>query len=181
MYYVYELVDPRTGVPGYVGITNNPKARHYQHLAMLDGNIEKNSWIRRLEKEEIAPTMRILDTASDRAHAELKERDWINFYLREGISLTNVRVASGRRPSSSLRSRFSFFKRLDRKWEEWQEGHVAFWSESRKREVVWSELSREDIIYQLRRFLSWISSEFPSKRDIIPLWEEEKIQEYREY
>lgn len=168
MYYVYELVDPRTGVPGYVGITNNPKARHYQHLALLDGNIKKNSWIRRLSKEGAEPNMRILDTAPNKEQAALKERHWISLYLKAGIGLTNIRNSGDERPSLSLRPSFSFFKRLDDEWENYQ----------REEALLWKRSSEGDMSGRLRLFAAQMRQSFPSKRSIISLWEEEKIQEY---
>lgn len=167
MYYVYELIDPRTGVPGYVGITNNPKARHYRHLALLDGNIKKNSWIRRLSKEGAEPVMRILDTAPNKEQAATKERSWINYYLKVRISLTNIRNSGDERPSLSFRPGFAFFKYLDEEWENYQREEAQLWRRSGK----------NDMVCRLRWFTSRMKQNFPSKRDVISLWEEQKIQE----
>lgn len=162
MYYVYELVDPRTGIPGYVGITNNPKARRAQHLYLLEDNPEKYAWVQRLRGQGINPIMRILDTASDRKQAEFKERHWINFYLETGISLTNIRGASDERPP--------FFKRLDDEWEAYQRESAILWKQ-------WGR-SREQMIDRVELFTGRMRVRFPSKKSILSLWEKQKLQEY---
>jgi hypothetical protein len=90
MYFVYELVDPRTDVTGYVGITNNPKKRHYEHLYGREGKGKKYEWIRYLQKEQIQPKMRILETVNNLEHAKTREQYWIQYYINSGIQLTNV-------------------------------------------------------------------------------------------
>jgi len=169
-YYIYELIDPRTDIPGYVGITNNPKVRHSQHLALRDGNIKKNSWVRRLVKEGVKPIIRILDTAPTKEQAASKERHWINSYLKAGVSLTNIRNSGDERPSLSLQSSFSFFKRLDYEWEEYQS--------TLERITQWKRSQESDMTGRIRQFTGTMRLWFPSKRNVISLWEEQKIQEY---
>ncbi len=168
MYYVYELVDPLTNEPRYIGITNNTKARYSQHLALRDGNIEKNSWVRRLAKQGVKPIMRILETAPTKEQAAAKERHWINSYLKAGISLTNIRNSGDERPSLTFRPTFSYFKRLDREWENYQ----------RENSLLWRRSNAINMVEEVQLFARWMRLRFPSKRSVISRWEEQKIQEY---
>jgi len=89
--FIYELYDPRTDIVGYVGITTDPNDRYKQHLGMIDGNRYKNSWISSILADSIKPGMRIREVIeNDDERAFLAEKYWINFYLEQGIKLTNI-------------------------------------------------------------------------------------------
>lgn len=90
MYFVYELVDPRTDVTGYVGITNNPNQRYYEHIEGRVGRGKKYEWIKRLQGEQTQPKMEILEITDDLEQARKREQYWIQYYLSKGTSLTNA-------------------------------------------------------------------------------------------
>lgn len=92
MYFVYELVDPRNSVTGYVGITNNPNKRYLEHIDERAGRGRKYGWISSLQEEGIQPKMKILEIVDDLEQARRQERYWIQRYLAEGIPLVNTRL-----------------------------------------------------------------------------------------
>ena len=47
MYFVYELVDPRNNVTGYISITNNPNQRYYDHIEGRERQRKRNKYRRR--------------------------------------------------------------------------------------------------------------------------------------
>lgn len=60
---IYALVDPRSGMARYVGKAVDPQARLRQHLqpAQLSRyRTKKNSWIKSLQSDGLAPEMVVL-------------------------------------------------------------------------------------------------------------------------
>ena len=90
LYFIYELVNSITGIPGYVGITNNPNLRHKQHLT-LDSNDKKIAWIQKTVSEGAEVKMNVLEVVDGEAKAREREKYWIRYYIEEGILLTNIR------------------------------------------------------------------------------------------
>jgi predicted GIY-YIG superfamily endonuclease len=90
MYFVYELVDPRTNVASYVGITNNPNQRYAEHMEGRVGRGKKYNWIKSLQEEETQPKMKILEVVDDAKQAKQQERHWIQHYISNGVQLTNA-------------------------------------------------------------------------------------------
>ena len=90
MYFVYELVDPRTDVAGYIGITDNPNRRYSEHIEGREGKGKKYNWIQRLQEEQIQPKMKILEIVDDLEQAKRQERRWIQHYLSKGTQLANT-------------------------------------------------------------------------------------------
>ena len=60
-YFVYALVDPRTDVVFYIGITNSINEQLKQHINYKDSNTEKRAWIQRLKEKNLVPSMKVLD------------------------------------------------------------------------------------------------------------------------
>src|SRR6266699_312185 len=60
MHLIYALVDPRTDVVAYVGITNNPNQRLQEHVEMKADNEKKNAWVQQLPTEQVVPKMKSL-------------------------------------------------------------------------------------------------------------------------
>lgn len=54
--WLYYLIDPRTQLVRYVGVTNNPKRRLTDHLK-AKGNSRKAKWIRALRKIGMSPIL----------------------------------------------------------------------------------------------------------------------------
>ena len=66
-YFVYELIDPRTDTPRYVGITATPNHRWRSHIDDSDTqNREKRAWIRELMEEGLVPDMQIIERVRTR-------------------------------------------------------------------------------------------------------------------
>ena len=97
--FVYELIDPRDGKPFYVGITNNPKMRLYQHTTRSfksrGGHFSLSQ--RRIQEIRNAghnPTMNILEQLENVTwrEAENCEMYWMHYrWYIDGIHLTNIR------------------------------------------------------------------------------------------
>ena len=88
-YFVYALVDPRTDVVFYIGITNSINERLKQHINYKDSNTEKRAWIQRLKEKNLVPSMKVLDMVKNRMAAVECEEYWIYYYLGQGVQLTN--------------------------------------------------------------------------------------------
>lgn len=101
LYFIYELIDPRTETVAYVGITTDPNSRLQQHVNCVDENNEKIEWIQQLQKEALEPRMKILEIVETREEAIEKEKQWIQYYLSKGVSLTNIKYASQRTENGS--------------------------------------------------------------------------------
>jgi len=89
--YVYALVDPRTGLIGYIGKSDYPNRRLRQHIedALEGTGTPKKRWIRELLVEHRkAPQMVILEQAEGRWRE--RERWWIAFGRKLGWPLTNA-------------------------------------------------------------------------------------------
>lgn len=87
-HYIYALVDPRTGQAAYIGYTNNPTKRLAQHMRQND-NPRRDKWVTELLKNGLKPAMQVLEIVSSVADAKKCETAWINWYLEQGVSLTN--------------------------------------------------------------------------------------------
>lgn len=92
LHFIYELYDPRTDTPGYVGLTGNPSQRYQQHIERRDGKAEKYEWVKRLLSEGVKPKLRILETVENRSEARIREKYWIKHYIEQGILLANTKL-----------------------------------------------------------------------------------------
>jgi uncharacterized protein YjhX (UPF0386 family) len=98
-YFVYELIDPRTDIPRYVGITATPNRRWRSHIDDSDTqNWEKRAWIRELMEEGLVPDMQTIERVRTREEALEREEYWIRHYLQQGIPLTNIAGTPSRTP-----------------------------------------------------------------------------------
>lgn len=96
-YYIYELIDPRTDTPRYVGITTTPNRRLRNHIDDSDTlNMEKRAWIRELMEEGLVPDMKIIEHVRTRKEALEREGYWIRHYLQQGIPITNIARTTSR-------------------------------------------------------------------------------------
>lgn len=89
MTYIYALIDPRNECVRYIGKTNNPKYREYQHLHRVDGCHHKVNWIKSLLKENLKPEFFILDLVDD-SEWQFWEGHYIHLYKSFGFYLTNA-------------------------------------------------------------------------------------------
>jgi hypothetical protein len=75
----------------YVGKSNNPKKRYYDHISLshLRTNTHKNNWIKSLLLNNNKPILNIIDEV-DKKDWQLWETYWIEKLKNEGNSLTNL-------------------------------------------------------------------------------------------
>jgi predicted GIY-YIG superfamily endonuclease len=90
LHFVYKLIDPRTGVVAYVGITDNPNRRFQAHLNDTKTNDGKRAWIEQLQSEHLEPRMEIIEIVETREEALEREKYWIQWYLQQGVTLVNI-------------------------------------------------------------------------------------------
>lgn len=85
-YWIYSLEDPFSKEVKYIGITNNPKKRLYEHLKDDRSNKHKHNWLRQIE---YSPTMIILGMECTLNQVRLKEKEFISYYRNKGNKLVN--------------------------------------------------------------------------------------------
>lgn len=90
MYYIYKLVDPRTNIAGYIGITNNLEVRLIGHLGRRDRNDRKNQWIEEIISSNLKIQMDVIETVASLEEARMREKHWIKAHISAGISLYNA-------------------------------------------------------------------------------------------
>jgi len=90
MVHIYALVETGKdiGEVRYIGITSNPIIRLTQHRQSTENN-DKGKWVSALRDEGKTVDMILLDTATSRDEAHIKENAWILFARTRGWSLTN--------------------------------------------------------------------------------------------
>ena len=90
LYFVYELIDPRTSEVRYIGITVHPTTRLHQHIQDHKTAGFKRTWLQELRNAAVKPVMRILEKVTTREAAKERERHWIRKYIAQGYNLVNV-------------------------------------------------------------------------------------------
>ena len=87
--YIYTLTDPNTNEIRYVGKSNNPQKRLYDHIHHSQiTHTHKNMWIKSLIKEGKLPILNIIDEVLIEEWQEY-EIYWIDKLKKEGHNLTN--------------------------------------------------------------------------------------------
>lgn len=92
MHYIYELVNPVTGTPFYVGQTNNLDARFNQHKYAALGNSNVtlvDQYINVMRRGGYDPIMNVIDETDSKEHVDELERYYINEYRLE-YNILNV-------------------------------------------------------------------------------------------
>lgn len=95
VFQVYVLVDPRDGLPHYIGCTTNPKRRLYAHLCAplsTEGNRRRRQWIEELREAGLRPRMLGLGEATGYSAATKLETEWIDRGRLKGWPLLNGRA-----------------------------------------------------------------------------------------
>ena len=90
---VYVLIDPRDGMPRYVGISKDPRSRLAQHMNEVEN--DKRAWLAELKRMGLSPELEVLETVFELEGqvdtvAEARERYWISNLLRSGAPLANI-------------------------------------------------------------------------------------------
>lgn len=91
MPYIYELCDPDTEQPRYVGRAKNPKERYYNHIAEAKaylGSDRKNEWINDCLQRGRQPLLKIVKETTE-AQQKQDESDHIGTLLAQGHDLLN--------------------------------------------------------------------------------------------
>lgn len=96
-YFVYALVDPRDGLPHYVGRTTNPALRMTAHISDLGryANKRKKAWILELKALGLRPELEVLEETYGAVDAHDGEAFWVAHGRRAGWPLTNGHGKSG--------------------------------------------------------------------------------------
>jgi len=88
--FIYTLSDPTTGKIRYVGKSNFPKKRYYNHISSCHRtHTHKNNWIKSLLKENKRPILNVVDEVPV-DDWQTFEKYWIDKLLEEGNELTNI-------------------------------------------------------------------------------------------
>ena len=89
--FIYELIDPETNKPRYIGKTNNPKKRLKKHLnecTKIGVWTPKNKWLLYLKRKGLIPIINIIDETQENNINEL-EINYIKKYRELYDDLTN--------------------------------------------------------------------------------------------
>ncbi len=87
--YIYALIDPDTNKIRYIGKSNNPTKRLYDHIHSCNlTNTHKNNWIKSLLEEDKKPIVKVLEEV-DMDDWQFYEKYWIN-KLKKNNPLTNL-------------------------------------------------------------------------------------------
>lgn len=89
MTYIYGLKDPRDGRIYYIGKSDKPKARLWQHMKDTDTNRFKAEWIADVVSDGHKPVLTILAEVQF-AEWEDAERRWIADGIKQKWPLTNI-------------------------------------------------------------------------------------------
>lgn len=90
--YIYALLDPREGIPRYIGKTLAPEQRFSEHLSLSetkDKNSAKGQWIASLLIKGYRPVMVLLDRVK-RTDEVQAEKQWIAHFEKLGVNLVNT-------------------------------------------------------------------------------------------
>jgi group I intron endonuclease len=90
--YIYALIDPRSKEIKYIGKSNNPRSRFYNHLLRDSGVFGK--WIKELKSLGFSPELQILEEV---LRDQWKEREtyWIEKLSKECTLLNQTRGGDG--------------------------------------------------------------------------------------
>lgn len=99
MIYIYTLSHPETGEVRYVGKTNGGQCRVKTHVAEANRGVRthKANWIRQLLREDLRPTLDIIDEYDGNDWAWL-EKYWIEQFKAWDFRLTNTSVGGENPP-----------------------------------------------------------------------------------
>ena len=92
MFYIYELIDPRTNETRYIGQTINVYDRLHSHFSEAKKrNSYKNIWLRKLLREGVIPILNVIDEIESDVY--FWEKFYIDLYMSWNIRLTNIAIS----------------------------------------------------------------------------------------
>lgn len=105
MIVIYEISDPTTSEPRYIGQTNNFLYRKNSHLSTARKCTNKGNWrlysfIKNLLNQDLQPVFTIIDIIENQL-ADLVEMYWIAQYKQWGFNLFNI-AEGGLRPTNRI-------------------------------------------------------------------------------
>jgi len=91
MPHIYALLDPRDGLPHYIGQAVSISKRYREHISACKDSKQtpKQEWLEDLRNNGAAPTIEVLEKVS-KTHVNDREVYWIQFGRRKEWPLTNV-------------------------------------------------------------------------------------------
>lgn len=91
MIYFYTLSHPTTNEIRYLGKTNNIKKRYNKHIneSIKSTTSHKKAWTNSLLKQNLKPTIEILDILGKNTNWQFQEQYWISQLKTWGFNLTN--------------------------------------------------------------------------------------------
>lgn len=187
-YYVYEFSYPEgmpelAGIIFYVGKGTSIQRLNNHLKEAADGcECRKCEAIRSIWDANLPVVRRIVfETVSEDDALQEEQR---RILLHRSPFLTNIQHTIEARKPTAMRKRnvqtvalhtqtvvserdaqISAFEHFDRQWEIYQQGRS----------------NKRVFFHELRVFAVKMMYDYPSKRRFVPLWEEEKIKEYKEY
>lgn len=88
--FIYVLKDPISFEVRYVGKSDKPTERLYEHIRKSKYNVNyKNNWINHLKKMGKSPILEIIDEV-DKSEWGEAEKKWVADYKNNGCLLTNL-------------------------------------------------------------------------------------------
>lgn len=85
--FIYELIDPITNTPRYIGKAKNPQTRFSGHINDKSGT-HKVNWIQSLLKQGLKPILNKIDEVPEK-EIDFWEKHYISLYKSWGFNLTN--------------------------------------------------------------------------------------------
>jgi hypothetical protein len=92
--YIYALIDPRDGAIRYVGKSDHPHVRFFQHMNDSGGSRRKGEWIESLKSLSLKPEVKILAEV-DSEDCFQEEKSWIKRMIDNGCDLVNGNMGRG--------------------------------------------------------------------------------------
>ena len=89
-FFTYLIVDPRTGVPFYVGQTHNMESRQHHHLRIGEGKQRPYKLvIADILSAGLTPEFRVVDEQPTEADSLRSETEWVKRLASQGIRVMN--------------------------------------------------------------------------------------------
>ena len=144
--FIYALLDPRDGTLRYVGKSNNPTVRRYEHVcaSQLFAKTHRNNWIKSLLENGHKPEMVVLEEVPS-SEWKTSESWWIEYWKFLGANLVNGTSGGDglHNPSKEVREKIGASCRGKRKvFTDEHKAKIAQRNRDRALNPVWLEKAR---------------------------------------